>query len=91
MKAKKPEGAELTRPRPARGDPAGRPDRRPEGEPMYAISTWDPGDGPDDDFGWVERARAATLWALRDSIREVRRYYAECSYLIERVAAEPGP
>jgi hypothetical protein len=50
----------------------------------YTISVYEPADDPCRDGTWREVARAATLWALRPAIREVRRYYDTVSYAIDR-------
>jgi hypothetical protein len=51
----------------------------------YSLSTWDPGETPEDDFGWTERFAGLSKWDLREAIRwAVQMGYSSVSYLVER-------
>lgn len=54
--------------------------------PTYRLSTYDPGDTPEDEWGWTVRETGLTRWQLRGAIREYRGwgYSDDCSILVER-------
>ena len=54
----------------------------------YVLSVYEPHDDPGKDGDFAEVARAATLWALRPAIREVRRTTDSVSYAIDRTEDE---
>ena len=55
----------------------------------YVLSVYTPADVPCKDGEFIEIARASTLWALRGKIRDVRRYYDDISFAIDRHPDEP--
>jgi hypothetical protein len=51
----------------------------------YRVSTWDPGDGPEEDFSWNPRFQGLTKWGLRAALRELYGMsYSSVSVLVER-------
>ncbi len=55
--------------------------------PTYRVSTWDPGDAPDD-WDWTVVATGLSRWQLRGALRELYgRGYGEASILVQREQA----
>jgi hypothetical protein len=56
--------------------------------PTYRLSTYDPGDDEDADWGWTVRVSGLGLWGLRAALRDFRGrgYEDDVSILVEREA-----
>lgn len=52
----------------------------------YRVSTYDPGDEPDDDWGWTVRWSGLPAWMIRAAVRQALSmgYERQVSILVER-------
>lgn len=57
----------------------------------YRISTYDPGDTPDEEWGWTVHRSGLPLMGLRAAIRELRGfgYEDDTSILVEEESTAP--